>query len=523
MIAATSGLRRWRTSFSVLVGLVVGLVALADFLFYRRVVGWTAGLFLAALLAGLLIRGGRGLRRPAGVILLLATGGLVVALVEHPGALPVLLSALGVVTLALVARGAWQGGVWAWLRSWGWFVAAVPTRLLLDNRLAARWLRRHPRSSRAWTWAPQLWLIPAALGAVFIALFAAANPIISRWVAAGWDALANAFDHLAALSDAPRLGLWLLTGAGVWALLRAKARRKPRPPRPPALNVAPPAGGAAVAVASPGDARVWVGPDESAAPPAHYTLPPRRVTPGVVVRCLVTFNLLFAVQTGLDALYLWGGAELPDGMTWAEYAQRGAYPLVATALLAAAFVLVTFRAGAPTEKLRAARLLVYAWVAQNVLLVVSAAWRLTLYVDAYSLTRLRLAAGVWMGLVALGLVWIVARLLLKRANVWLLNANVLTAAAVLYACGFLNFDGFIADYNVRHCREAGGTGSAIDLDYLRELGPEALPALRRIELHLTDPHQRRAAALAAQDADAELREALADWRGWTYRRHRIAR
>ena len=55
------------------------------------------------------------------------------------------------------------------------------------------------------------------------------------------------------------------------------------------------------------------------------------------------FNALFAVQTVLDLAYLWGGVRLPDGMTYADYAHRGAYPLIATALLAAAFVLAAMR------------------------------------------------------------------------------------------------------------------------------------------------------------------------------------
>ena len=57
------------------------------------------------------------------------------------------------------------------------------------------------------------------------------------------------------------------------------------------------------------------------------------------------FNALFAVQTVLDLTYLWGGVALPDGMTYATYAHRGAYPLIVTALLAAGFVLVDDAAG----------------------------------------------------------------------------------------------------------------------------------------------------------------------------------
>lgn len=54
-----------------------------------------------------------------------------------------------------------------------------------------------------------------------------------------------------------------------------------------------------------------------------------------LLRALVVFNAIFAVQTLLDAAYLWGGVALPDGLSYAAYAHRGAYPLIVTALLAA--------------------------------------------------------------------------------------------------------------------------------------------------------------------------------------------
>ena len=57
-----------------------------------------------------------------------------------------------------------------------------------------------------------------------------------------------------------------------------------------------------------------------------------------VFRALLSFNGLFAVQNGMDAAFLWGRAGLPEGLTYAAYAHRGAYALIVTALLAAAFV-----------------------------------------------------------------------------------------------------------------------------------------------------------------------------------------
>ena len=150
-----------------------------------------------------------------------------------------------------------------------------------------------------------------------------------------------------------------------------------------------------------------------------------------MTRSLILFNVMFALQSGLDLTYLWGGASLPNGMTYAYYAHRGAYPLIATALLAAGFVLIAMRPGGPAEQSRLIRPLVLAWIGQNILLVISSIFRLDLYVAAYSLTHLRLAAFIWMGLVAAGLVLMLVQIKLRKPNSWLISANAVSLALVL--------------------------------------------------------------------------------------------
>jgi hypothetical protein len=154
-----------------------------------------------------------------------------------------------------------------------------------------------------------------------------------------------------------------------------------------------------------------------------------------------------------------GGSTLPEGMTYAQYAQRGAYPLIVTALLAAVFVLATFRPGETHKDLKWSRRLVFVWLLQNVFFVISAGWRLWLYVEVYTLTRWRVAAAIWMLLVACGLLWILVRIAVGRSNLWLINVNALTASVVLFVCTFLNMDGAIAAFNVRHCEEIRGKGA----------------------------------------------------------------
>jgi len=152
------------------------------------------------------------------------------------------------------------------------------------------------------------------------------------------------------------------------------------------------------------------------------------------------------------------------------------------------------------------------WTAQNVLLVVSSILRLDLYVAYYSLTYWRVAAFVWMLLVAVGLVLIVARIALNRSNAWLIGANLVSLAVTLYVCCFLNFPDLISTYNVEHNR----FGSYLDVDYLTSLGPHAVPGLDR---HIESQNGNVSRNLIdRRNALASLhRGRMSDWRAWSVR------
>ncbi|MEL7089947.1 MAG: DUF4173 domain-containing protein, partial [Planctomycetota bacterium] len=316
-----------------------------------------------------------------------------------------------------------------------------------------------------------LWLIPVVLSGGFVVLFAVANPVVQHRLGEAIESLTRRVANLGDVLVPARFVLWAVTAAAVWALLRVRLNlcrdKRKRPGRNSGGHFRGrtwrfawerPRGGEAVA-------------GRSATAPADAT--------ALTVRCLVLFNTVFAVQTTLDVIYLYGGATLPDGMTYAAYAHRGAYPLVVTALLAGLFVLVAFRPGGAAQKSRTARRLVGLWIAQNIVLMVSSVWRLSLYVEAYSLTRWRLAAALWMVLVGVGLGWLIWRIVADRDNRWLLQRVTLTGLALLYVICFVNLDGAIARYNVAHCAEMDGGGQTLDVAYLERLGPAALPALQR--------------------------------------------
>jgi Domain of unknown function (DUF4173) len=310
-------------------------VALADWLFY----GWEIGISLAlffGVLGVVAVAGNRvcATRRTQIIMTAALVAGLL-ALIEDVNILSVIVGTLATALFVIVvtARDAssWQRQL---------FEAATtpfrgPFQLIVDL-LAA--LQRMKTQIPDWLRLDSLvaWVIPLGAFAVFLGLFAAANPLIEyRLMQIDIRALFNVLDPL-------RIGFWILIVCAIWPLIRRRIQRKLVPePEPRVSGVAD-------------------------FPEMDDLFGEKAMT-----RSLILFNALFALQSGLDLVYLWGGASLPGGMGHAEYAHRGAYPLIVTALLAAGFVLVAMRPGGPAEHSRLIRPLVLAWTGQNILLVVS--------------------------------------------------------------------------------------------------------------------------------------------------------
>lgn len=477
------------------VAIVLALAALADLLFYGHVVGLSAALFCLALAiaaaAANKLQANPVRISAAAVVLIVA----VIPIVIEPGPLAILFGALGTAYFALTVAG--RAG------------AALQDRivdsivLLLDGswRVIADLIRLHkdrPKggsSNIAGTIAWTTWIVPLALGSVFLMLFASANPLIENWLTViNWRYL---FGHV----SIGRIFFWLFVISLVWPFVFLRARSRLR----------------AAAEAE------FQGPTPEDFLP---TLPAELFGKAAILRSLVLFNVLFAAQTALDVAYLWGGVDLPDGMSYASYAHRGAYPLIVTALLAAAFVIVATRPSSDAGRSKLIRNLVFLFTAQNVLLVVSSILRLDLYIEIYSLTYWRIAAFIWMGLVALGLILIVARMALRKSNGWLIGMNLGALALTLYLCGFVSFPKLIADYNVAHSRDISGQGVNLDTDYLVGLGPQAIPAFDRYQAQIEQkPFGMKSVRFIGQrDSLATAHETMMqDWRAWTYRDWRLAR
>lgn len=457
-------------------------VALADWLFWDwQTIGVSLALFLAAL--GLVAVSINGARAPKNTQIVMGTAFVIglLAVVEDCSDLSrtvaELATALFVIVMTAPEASSWQRNLFE--------AVTLPFRgpfQLIGDVFGA--LRRMKNWTPNWLGSLVAWIVPLCVFAVFLALFAQANPLIENTL---MQIDLRAFVNLFNLW---RIAFWLMMACVSWPLIRRRLRRWPIRETEPRPAIA----------AQTSDLDFLLGAQ-------------------AMLRSLILFNALFALQSGLDLTYLWGGASLPDGMSHAQYAHRGAYPLIATALLAAGFVLIAMRRGGPSEQSKLIRPLVLLWVGQNILLVISSIFRLDLYVAAYSLTYLRFAAFIWMVLVAIGLVLILIQIELKKSNGWLLSANAISLVLALYACCFINMPYLVASYNVQHSQEIAGAGPKLDLCYLGSLGPQAEPALR--------PHLKQIPALEhviSRGRNANHRLGYHEnWRAWGFRTWRLER
>jgi len=190
---------------------------------------------------------------------------------------------------------------------------------------------------------------------------------------------------------------------------------------------------------------------------------------------LGTVNVLFFAFVLLQLLYLFGGENTitSQGFTYAEYARKGFFELIAVAVISFLLLLTTekYTAKKDTDHTLMFRLLSSALIVQVLLIMVSAFKRLSLYEEAYGFTTLRLYSHAFIILLAVIFILLLYKIHKdKRENAFAFRAFI-SIVAFLVVMNILNPDVLIAQRNIGRF-EATGT---LDTQYLGSLSDDALP------------------------------------------------
>ncbi|AKV00789.1 hypothetical protein AKJ09_07452 [Labilithrix luteola] len=236
-------------------------------------------------------------------------------------------------------------------------------------------------------------VIPAGLCAIFLGVFALANPVVAHGISAAW----TAFGHWVALPSPGRIVVWCLALLGAVTLLRPSFR------------------------------------SSRAAEVSAPIMEGASTTNLLVARnAFVALNVLFLAYNLLDAAYLWTGAP-PAGMRTQQYAHQGAFWLTLALVMLTAVVGVTFRGPlAQDPKAALARHVAYVWMGQGLVLALGTYRRIAIHVAYSGLSDLRIVGILGTTLVVFGVVLVAAKLHRGRTFAWLLRRQ-LDALAVTLA------------------------------------------------------------------------------------------
>jgi hypothetical protein len=195
---------------------------------------------------------------------------------------------------------------------------------------------------------------------------------------------------------------------------------------------------------------------------------------------VVAIDALFALFVGLQLAYLFGGLDTmaAGGITYANYARRGFFELVAVTCLAGCVVVGLHAVVA--ERTRAFVAASLALAGLTAIVLASAAYRLALYQDAYGWTELRFyvaATIVWLGVGIAA----AAVLLVRDRMRWLGHAMAIGAVVVLVGLNAIGPQRVVAEANVARLLDPSlvppDGRQGIDLDYALTLGHDADPSL----------------------------------------------
>lgn len=186
---------------------------------------------------------------------------------------------------------------------------------------------------------------------------------------------------------------------------------------------------------------------------------------------LVLLNLLLLVVNSLDALFIFGGAKLPSGVSYPEYVHQGIGLLITSIVLAMLIILYYFRGRLNfAENSSLLRNLALVWIAQNAFMLVSNMFRNEMYIDAFGLTYKRIGVYIYLLLALIGLCTTAWKVIYRKTNAFLVRSNSWLFYAVLIASCFVNWDERIAKHNILHTK-------SFDDDYIASLSFRAYPTL----------------------------------------------
>lgn len=210
---------------------------------------------------------------------------------------------------------------------------------------------------------------------------------------------------------------------------------------------------------------------------------------------LGSVGLLFFVFVLVQLTYLFGGSDqiTSTGYTYAQYARKGFFELIAVAVLS--FLLIwAIKSSTGYRDLKEA--LVLKWlsgvlVIEVVIIMLSAHMRLNLYEQAYGFTTLRLLSHIFIVWLAAAFALLLTYIIREGSESKFALRMFMSIILFFALINIINPDAFIARQNIKRFNNTG----KLDINYLGSLSEDATPAISGLLNHPNDKLQKNIANL----------------------------
>ncbi len=193
-------------------------------------------------------------------------------------------------------------------------------------------------------------------------------------------------------------------------------------------------------------------------------------------------NMLLLIVNIIDFNWVWLGNNIPTGIELSQFVHAGTYWLIFSILMSMALILYFFRRNQNFYRNNKwLKILAYSWIVQNMILAVSVGLRNYHYISYYGLAYKRIEVMIFLGLTLIGLLTLIVKIKEVRSVFYLIRSNTWAAYYMMIALCFVNWDVFIAGYNINQTY-----ASAVDTNYLLNLSDKTLPTLHRHKYLFSD-------------------------------------
>ena len=245
-------------------------------------------------------------------------------------------------------------------------------------------------------------------------------------------------------------------------------------------------------------------------------------------------NLMLVILNVGDISTIWFNGALPKNINHSDFVHNGVSLIILSIVIATSLIMFLYRADfSSIAKSTTLKIMVYVWILQNIIMLISTASRNQIYIQDYNLTYKRIGVYVWLVLAALGLLITFFKVWKNQSNWFLIKSNFTLWFCFLALSSAINWDLLITRYNLTN-----KPITEVDFHYLFSLSdsniPELLEVTKREDFHLingllksyTDPHKnsysnRSYKWFMKMKIKLYLNDYKSDWQSWDLRDKRI--